>query len=332
MDDHARLGVGAILLFASREMRKAMSGKVLLAFITVSIAWGTTYGAIRVAVESFPPFFLAAVRFVFAGAVLLVGLRIYGLQWPSWRDWGRIAVGGFLLLSVANAFLAWGEQYLPSVVSALLINVGPLMYVSLAWMLGERVAPRAWVGLAVGFMGVVVMIAPRLRDLLRGEVAGEARFWPAVGITLLGPCVWSCGSVYVARRRTGCNPLMTAAGQNVMGGLGAGVIALALRDFQHLPPVSMRSWLALAWLVVVGSWLGYMAYIYCVLKLPSARVAVTVYLNTVTALLIGTLLLGEKLTPAMLMGGIVLLIGVALVQSARLPRRALAKKNPHEES
>jgi drug/metabolite transporter (DMT)-like permease len=305
---------------------------VTLAFVTVSIAWGTTYAGIHVAVESLPPLQLAAVRFMLAGAVLLLALRACGIPFPARRDWPRLALVGCLLLTGANSLIGWSSQYLPSVLISLLVNLGPLVYVALARLTGECVHARAWLGLGVGVAGLLVLMAPRLGELGQPTHLTDPHFWPAVGAILLAPFLWSGGSLFAARFPPRCHPLMTAAAQSLAGGIGALVLALFSGEMRALPLVTTRSWLAVAWLVVVGSWLGYVSYIYCVLKLPSARVAVTTYLNTLTALICGWLVLGERLAPATVAGGVIMLLGIALAQSAPTPHPPAADENPQVEA
>lgn len=304
----------------------------LLAFIGVSIAWGTTYAGMRVAVETIRPLMLAGLRFGIFGAVLLVVLRATGVGWPSRRDIVNAAFVGVLLLTCANSLIAAAEQYLPSVLATLLINLGPLVYVALARMTGERVAPRAWAGFAVGFAGILTILSPHFRVLLAGGEAAYPNLWRGIGMAMLGPFLWSSASLYAARHPPKCNVLMTVAVQNLAGGGLALLAAVPMGQFQSLAPVSGRSWLAFAWLITIGSALGYVSYMYCVRHLPSTRVAVTVYLNTATALVVGALVLGEVITPAMLAGGAILMAGVALVQSARAPHPPPTEENPHEES
>ncbi len=292
----------------------------------MSIAWGTTYAGMKVAIESLPPFLMAGIRFTLAGAILLLGVRAFGIPFPTFRDWKRIALVGCLLLTGANGLLAWAQQYVPSSFSALMVNTGPLIYVGLSAMLGERVPRLAWAGLLVGFCGVFVLVSPRLFALFGGHAPETVtpHFWWAIGALVLGPITWSSGSVVANRYPPACHSLMTAAGQTLAGGLGALVVAAFLGDLAQPIHPSARSIQAIVYLIVVGSWLGYVSFMYCVMNLPSQIVATTTYLNIIVAILVGATLLSEKVTVSMLAGGGVILAGVAIVNWAKFATRKTA--------
>ena len=300
-----------------------------IAFLVVSVAWGTTYAAIHVAVETIPPFALAAMRFSLAGAVMIVVLRAAGIAWPARHDWPRLALIGFLLLSVANALMAWASQYLPSVMVALIINVGPVMTVGILAGFGQGVRRLAWGGLALGFagMGMLILVSPELRGGGKMQAAHDWHFWASIAALVLGPLSWNVGAFYATRRPVRCHHLMSAGVQSLLGGVGAAALALLAGEWRALRMPDGRGWLAVAWLVVVGSWLGYVAYMYCVMHLSSPRVAVITYINNIVAVTLGWLVLGEKLNWAMGSGGAVLLAGVYVVKRATAP----GSQNPKSE-
>lgn len=291
---------------------------LVLAFITVSIAWGTTYGGIKLAVATVPPFSMACIRFSIAGLVLMAVLRLVGIPFPTRRDWGRMAITGFLLLALGNALLGWAEQYVDSAFAALMVNTGPFMFVVLAALSGQRIPALAWGGLTVGFCGVALLVTPELRNLLTGRaVPVDENFWWAFAVLIASPLCWATGSFVGGRYPARCNNLMAAAGQSALGGGFAGLIALLLGEPATGWVPSRESLLAIAYLIVVGSWFGYVSYIYCLTHLPAHRVATIGYINNVTALTLGVVILGERLTPFMVAGGAVILSGVYLVNVAR---------------
>lgn len=290
-----------------------------LAFITVCLAWGTIYVAIHIAVEAFHPFQLSTLRFLLAGGLLMLALRLRGIPPPPARDWPWIILVGLLLLTGANTMVGWASRHLPSTYISLLINLSPLIYVTLAQLTGEKVARRAWAGLLLGLLGLLLLLWPRLDELRGGAHSADPYFWPALGIVLMAPFLWATGSLISARHKLTTHPLMMAASQSLVGGIGAGLLGLAGGGIFESHPIGLRPLLAIAWLIVVGSWLGYVAYLYCLLHLRSSTVALTTYMNTITALVCGGLVLGERITPFMLAGGAVMLAGVALAQSARAP-------------
>ena len=290
---------------------------LVLAYITVSIAWGTTYGGIKVAVETFPPFTMAAIRFITAGVVMVAVFRAMGIPLPRREDWRHLALVGFLLLTCANGLLSYAEQYVESAFAALMVNTAPFVFVGLAAWNGEKISRRAWLGLVLGFGGVLVLVSPDLREALSGSAILPPQYWFAILALVVGPTCWAVGSFLNNRRPARCHPLMSASVQTLLGGIGAGIVAIVSGDIQQLTAPSGRSMLAIAYLIVIGSFLGYIAYNYCTMHLPPARTATIIYLNMVVAVLVGTLLLGERLTVEMLIGGAVVLFGVFLVNSGR---------------
>ncbi len=300
------------------EPRPASRLLIVLAFITVSIAWGTTYGGIKLAVETIPPFTMACIRFSIAGLVLMGVLRLVGVEFPSRRDWVRMAAAGFLLLSLGNALLGWAEQYVDSAFAALMVNTGPFLFVIFSALAGSRVPPLAWVGMTVGFCGVLLLVSPELRNLLVGQAEPvHERFWWAFVVLIFSPMCWAAGSFVASRYPAKCHNLMSAAGQSAVAGGMAGVLAFLVGETGGDWVPSRTSLLAIVYLIVVGSWLGYVSYIYCLTHLPAHRVATTGYINNVTAVTLGVLILGERLTPIMFAGGAVILSGVYLVNVAR---------------
>jgi drug/metabolite transporter (DMT)-like permease len=290
----------------------------LIAYVTVSIAWGTTYGGIKVAVETMPPFTMAATRFIVAGVLMIWAFRLAGFALPARRDLWRLAGVGFLLLTCANGLLSFAEQHVSSAFAALMVNTAPFLFVGLSAWAGERVPAIAWAGLIIGFGGVLVLVSPQLRDALGPSPAVvPPAYWWSVLALVIGPSCWAVGSFLGKRHPVGCHPLMGAAFQTLFGGCGALVISLLVGEYRTMGVPSGRSLAAVGYLIVVGSLLGYVAYNYCVIHLAPQRTATTTYLNMLVAIGVGALFLGETISPAMIVGGAVILFGVFLVNSAR---------------
>jgi len=290
----------------------------LLAFICVSIAWGTTYAGMRVAVESIRPFTLAGMRFTFAGLVLMMFLQILGVRFPTWADWKRIIPAGFLMLTCANSITGWATQYIDSGFVGLMVNSGPILFVVLAAMAGDKIPWRAWLGLAVGSTGLVVLLMPKLlassgpaRDASDPHVTG------ALIALLFSPMFWSLGGFVSSRYPAKCHPIMSAAAQTAVGGLLAWFAAGLMGEYTNMPTPTPKSLWALLYLIVIGSWVGYVCYNYCLLHLAPQTNASIVYLNTVVAILVGVAVMGEKLRPEMMFGGVIIMAGVYLANTAR---------------
>jgi drug/metabolite transporter (DMT)-like permease len=283
------------------------------------VVWGSTYLAIRVAVETMPPFAMAAVRFLIAGALLLGFLLARGGARPTARQWGVNTVIGTFLLLGGNGAVVWAEQFIASSVVALLLGATPLFFVLTEWLWPGGMRPRA-ATLAVmllGFAGVAWLAAP-----WQSEAAGG--YPPAGMLAVLGACIsWSLGSIYSRHARHGADPFTASALQMLGGGAVIGVVALAHGDFARLDlaAVSARSWSAFIYLVLVGSLAGYSAFVWLMKHSTPAKVSTYAYVNPVVAVFLGWLLLHEPVTSRTLAASAVILTAVVIitVQKNRAP-------------
>ncbi|HEV2763337.1 MAG TPA: EamA family transporter [Pyrinomonadaceae bacterium] len=289
------------------------------AFAAVCFFWGTTYLAIRVGLEGFPPMLLAGLRFSLAGAVLFwVMWRQQGARLPSGREWLDITVVALALLVVGNGAVVWAEQWISSGTAALLVATSPFWVASLERVLpgGERVGWRKLAGMLVGFAGLAL--------LLRPELLGVSLGWQYVlGVLAiqLGCGSWSAGSIYGKQRPTGVKPLMSAALQMLVAGGVLTLLGTGLGEWGAVRPTG-RSAGAVLYLIVFGSVVAYGSYTYAVQKLPLSLVTTYSYINPVIAVLLGWLLLGEPLNWRVGAATAVILLGVAMVNTS--PRQILS--------
>lgn len=300
---------------------------LILAYIGVSFAWGTTFGAIKVAVQDFPPFTLAAIRFLIAGFLMILLFRLAGIPLPKRRDLGRLALVGCLLLTGGNGLLSYAEQYVDSAFAALMGNIAPFLFVCLAALAGERVPRLAWAGLIVGFSGAIMLISPLLLGAAEMQNDRPDRYFWAVGALVCGAFCWALGSFCNNRRPARCHPLMGAGVQTLFGGIAALLISLAAGEWAGGFSVSASSVGALVYLILIGSFLGYVSYNYCSMHLAPQQTATTAYLNVLVAVSVGVVLLGESLTREMLIGGGVIVLGVFMVNTARLRQHRRSRRD-----
>jgi drug/metabolite transporter (DMT)-like permease len=280
-----------------------------LAWLVVCLVWGTTYLCIRVALETMPPLLMAGARWVLAGAIILIGLKIRGERIPKPGAWWSLTLLGILLIGFGNGAVVWAEQTVPSGLTAVLVAAVPF------WMVGverfmpnaERVSIRRLVGLLVGFGGILLLVWPELGvDARKGFVGG-------VVATQLACAGWAIGSSYSRRRGTEENVLAAASLEMLFGGLAL-LLAGALRNEWANLAITPRTGTALAYLIVAGSVAGFSAYAYALKHLPVAIVSVYAYVNPMIAVLLGTLILGESLSPRLAVAGAIVLVGMALVK------------------
>ncbi|WP_224278403.1 EamA family transporter [Streptomyces sp. LS1784] len=302
-----------------------LGGAVWLALLVVYIVWGSTYLAIRVAVETMPSFLSAAARFITAGLLLAgyllvrqgpAGLKVTGRQLAS------SALVGVLLLTGGNGMVVLGETSVPSGLAALLVAAVPLWMVVLTAFGGERPRAAELAGVLLGLVGLGVLSAPAISGSI--EPAGVILI---IGATLL----WATGSFVSKKIPMPGNVLAASAYQMLAGGLGNLLVGLG-RGEQHgldLGTISGRSWLALAYLVLFGSLLAFTAYAWLLRSAPLTLVATYAYVNPVVAVLLGWLILAEPLTGPTLAGGAIVVAGVCLVVSvSRRPGRPSRAGSP----
>lgn len=294
----------------------------MLAFLAVYIIWGSTYLAIRLAVETLPPLLMAGARFLAAGAVLYAVARLRGHERPTGANWSAAAIIGALLFLGGNGFLCWSEQYVPSGIASLLVATVSLWMVILAWMQHPAARPGAPViaGLALGFAGLALLVGP-------AHLAGGQRvqLLPAAMLTM-GSLCWAAGSIYSRKLAIPASPMLAASMEMICGGVWLLAAGLITGEAARLHPaaVSLRSLLAVAYLVSFGSLVGFTAYAFLLVHSPAARVATYAYVNPVVAVFLGWLLVGESLNGRVLLAAAVTLSGVAVIVSGGSRRRAAA--------
>ncbi len=298
-----------------------------LSLLIVYVVWGSTYLAIRLVVLEMPAGAAAGLRFLVAGLVM-AGVasftdRAHG--WPTRRQLLDYAFIGVLLLSIGNALVMWAEKTVPSGIAALIVATVPL------WMTlfdglrrgGQPWTVRVWVGTALGLMGVAFVARPE-GGLSPAHLMG-------IGALQVASLSWTIGSLY-AQSRPKRLPLFTASAvEMIAGALVLFVESLAVgEDWRLLAAASGTAWLALAYLVVFGSLLGFTAFAYCLNELPATTVGTYAYVNPVVAVALGTLILAEPLSPWLLVGA-ALILGAVLLTTTRT-RLAQSPKARSEEA
>ena len=308
--------------------------KSVLAFAAIYVIWGSTYLAIRFAVETLPPFLMLATRFGVAGLLLYGWLRFRGMPRPPPNEWaGSAAVGGLLLVGGTGA-VAWAEQWIPSGLAALIVTIVPVWMVLLDWLRpdGRRPTPPVVAGLLLGFSGVALLIGPV-------ELGGGGRMqYLGTAAVLLGTISWATGSVLGSRFPHPAAPRMAAALQMSMGGLLLLVLGSVVGEWGRLDPsgISPRSMLSLGYLIVFGSIIAFAAYVYLLKVSTPARVGSYAYVNPVVAVFLGWALADEPVTARTLAAAAIIITGVVLIVSRRQPRglreAPLPEDDPADES
>ncbi|TDR48884.1 drug/metabolite transporter (DMT)-like permease [Tahibacter aquaticus] len=278
---------------------------VPLALFSLYIVWGSTYLAIRIGLESFPPFTMAALRFLITGAVLYAFLRWRGVNNPTLLQWRNCAVTGTLLLGFGNGLVCWAQQSVSSGLAAVAVASMPLFAAVFGTFFGQWPRRLELIGLLVGFAGVILLN-------LGGDLAGSRLGALAL---LAAAASWAFGSLW-SKRQDMPEPMMNTAAQMLTG--GAALTVLALLNGQGIPAEpSLRAGLALAYLAVFGSIIGFSAYLYLLRTVRPALATSYAYVNPPVAVLFGALLAGERVHALDIVGMAVILGGVAIITLAR---------------
>jgi drug/metabolite transporter (DMT)-like permease len=296
-----------------------MTTLVLVAFAAVYVVWGSTYLAISIGIESFPPLILAGFRHTVTGLLLYPILRTKTGIKPTAANWRTAVVAGALLLFVGNGGVSWAELTVPSGITALLVATVSLWLVIVDWLRpgGVKPVPRVAIGLLLGFAGLALLVGP-------AHLGGAERVDPrGAAVLVVASLAWACGSLYSKHGGMPSSPMLGVAMQSFAGGAMLLITALFAGEFRglHLGAISLRSWLALAYLVVFGSGIGFSAYIYILQKSTAARVATYAFVNPVVALFLGWLIKGETISLRTVAAAAVILTAVILVITAphRIP-------------
>jgi drug/metabolite transporter (DMT)-like permease len=292
--------------------------------LVLYLVWGSTYLGIRIAVVSIPPFIMAATRFSIAGVVLLgwsIAREGRNFRRPTRRQWRDTFIVGALLLGGGMGLVAWGEQTIPSGITALLIAMMPVWVAVLGRVVfGETLPRAAVVGVAVGLAGVAILVGPSSNPVERFAPAG-------VLALIVSPICWSSGSLFSAHRaKLPVQPLVATGGQMLAGALVLTMLALLTGEPGRLDlaAVSTESFVALVYLTVVGSLVAFTTYVWLLRVAPLPLIATYAYINPVVAVILGWLVLREPFTPRTLVAGAVIVFAVALIITARSRMRGPA--------
>jgi drug/metabolite transporter (DMT)-like permease len=301
-----------------------MTTLVLVAFAAVYVVWGSTYLAIRVGLESFPPFVLAGLRHLSAGLILYPFVRWKTGVRPTPENWRAAVVTGFLLLVVGNGGVSWAEQSVPSGTTALLVATVSLWLVMVDWLRpgGAPPVPKVVIGLLMGLAGMVLLVGP-------SHLGGSERVDPrGAAVLVIASFAWACGSLYSKHGGMPTSPMLGVAMQSFAGGVILLVAGMILGEFHalHFATISLRSWIALGYLILFGTGIGLSAYIYILHKSTPARVGTYAFVNPVVALFLGWLILGEAITLRTVLAAAVILTAVILVITAPHPAPARIKE------
>jgi len=294
------------------SVSKQQQRRAVGAWVAVCVCWSTTFLAIRIAVEALPPLaVVSGIRYATAGAVLAAILWLQGAALPSRDSWPGHLLLGALMIGFGNGALVWAEQWVPSGMAAAMVATIPFWMIGIEALLpsGERIRALQWVGLVLGFSGLVLLASSHSevftvhgRQFLFGVIAVQASC-----------CGWAIGSAYSKRHARHENVLAAAALQMVLGGLMMVVLGTALGEW-HVFTITARAAIAWLHLVIFGALVGYVSYVYALKYLRVSFVSLYAYITPVLAVILGALVLDEPFTRRMAVGVAIIFAGMVVVR------------------
>lgn len=288
------------------------TSRAYLALAAICIIWGTTYTAIKEAVQDFPPFFLVGLRQTSAGILLLFLAFLRGkLVWPSRKYVSRQMLTGLATITGGNGFITWGMQYVSSGLASIIGSLTPVVVVIITsvWKGADRINIRTIAGVLLGFGGLALIFKQGWADFARPEYQ-----WGIAGC--FASCfTWSLGTVMAKHWNSpDVSPLLNAGMQITSGGLGGMVLSALLDTNWHIHH-TLKGWVSLLYLIIVGSAVAFTLYMFVLKHLSATISSLYTYINPIVAILLGWAILGENLTPWMIVGMAVTIFGVWLVNA-----------------
>ncbi len=281
----------------------------LLAFLAIYIIWGSTYLAIKYAIDTVPPLMMAGARFILAGTSLYIFMRLRGEARPSLQQLGQAAIVGTLLLALGNGGVVLAEKSVPTGMCALLVAMVPV-YIALLEHINKGLpSPRTSIGLVLGTVGIFTLVGP-------GAIMGNGGVsWFGVGALVLSSLSWSVGSVYARRAALPNSPIVSTALQMISGGLILSLVSFGLGESQKfdVSRISFSLIASFAYLVIFGSIVAFSAFSWLLKHQTASKVSTYAYVNPIVAVFLGWALLGEKVSMQIVYSGAIILVAVWLI-------------------
>jgi drug/metabolite transporter (DMT)-like permease len=290
--------------------------RLYVAFFLIYFIWGSTYLAIRYAIETIPPFLMAGLRFSAAGLLMYGVLRLSGVANPSGKQWLQLGIVGTFLFLGGNGFVVWAEQFINSGLAALLVSTLPVWLILLDWLWagGPRPTGTALAGIGLGILGTLILVDPV-------RLAGSSIHLPGAAMVVLASVLWAIGSIYSKKFRQPASIFMSAACQMIGGGFSLLLVSVLLGETRGFDPaqVSAVSLGGFFYLMVFGSMIAISAYVWLLQNASASSVSTYAFVNPAVAILLGWLIADEEISAHILAGAAVILAGVFLV--IRAPRQ-----------
>jgi drug/metabolite transporter (DMT)-like permease len=305
------------------KLKKAVSSKIeaiglpILALCWVSFFWGTTWIASKEGVKYMPALQLVAIR-QFLGGLLYVGYFLFKkTPWPKVNQWKTIAILSILNFVISNGASTWGIKYISSGLGAILGAIFPIWIVIISFFRGEKLDRKAVVGLLISFGGICVIFYDHLKDFLKPD------FSFGIFLSLIATLTWAFGTLYTKKKAASFNPYFSLGLQMLLSSIFLFAVTGATGISVPLAAIPANSWWSIGYLVIFGSVLTFIAFIYALQKLPAEINSIYAYINPIVAVILGAFIFGESLTIYIAVGGAIVLVGLFLVNQAMRKKRNL---------
>ena len=291
--------------------KKGTKAKAFFSLALVCFLWGTTWIASKEGVRYMPPLQMAGIRQLLGGLCYVLFFVAKGERWPQGKEWQSIFVLSFLNFLLANGLSTWGLKYISSGLGAIMGAIFPLWLVVIGLFSAKAKMPnKAILGLLLGFGGVCVIFSQHLNDFLNVDF----RF--GILLSLAATWAWAFGTIYTKKHAVNFNPYFSIGLQMIVSGIALTGVAYRTNDAIPIVAIPLYSWAAITYLVIFGSVISFIAYLYALQNLSTEQASLYAYVNPIVAVLLGWMIFSEKLTVFIAAGGLVALLGVYLVNKA----------------
>jgi drug/metabolite transporter (DMT)-like permease len=296
--------------------KKGRRTKAVFALSLVCFLWGTTWIASKEAVTHMPALQMAGIRQIFGGICYIIFFLIKGATFPKGKEWIPVIILSILNFALTNGLSIWGVQYITAGLGAIIGAIFPLWLVVIGlFSSAKKIPSKAITGLLLGFAGVCIIFYDHLNDFFNADF----RF--GITLSLIATWTWAFGTLYTKKKAASFNPYFSLGLQMLISGIFLMILTKAthsdtINSFLPLADIPWRAWLAIGYLVIFGSLIAFVAYLYALQNLPTAQASVYAYVNPIVAVILGWLLFNERITAFLMLGGLVTLLGVYLVNKA----------------
>lgn len=285
-------------------------GKSVLALIWVCFFWGTTWIASKEGVKHIPAIQMCAMRQLFGGSLYLLYFGFAKHPLPKGKQWGTILILSILNFMLTNTLSTWGVKYISSGLGAIIAAIVPLWIVIITMFQGHRLPVKATTGLLLGFGGICIIFYDHLKDFL----ISDFRF--GIFLSLAASISWAFGGVYTKKHAANFNPYFSMGLQMIISAIALFGVTFTTGDMINIRDIPLNGWLAVSYLVIIGSVLTFIAYVYMLQRLPTSQGSIYAYINPVVAVLLGAVIFNERLNIYVAIGGAVTILGVYLVNDS----------------